>query len=64
MHAKSLQLCLTLCDSIDCSPSGSCPWDFPGEHTGVGCHTLLQGIEPTSLMSPDLEGRFFTISTT
>ena len=20
-----------------------CPWDFPGEDTGVGCHFLLQG---------------------
>ena len=23
MHAKSLQLCLTLCDPMDCSPAGS-----------------------------------------
>ena len=23
MHAKSLQLCLTLCDLMDCSPPGS-----------------------------------------
>ena len=23
-----------------------CPWDFPGENTGVGCHFLLQGIFP------------------
>ena len=42
------------------------PWDFPGKNTGVGCHALLQGnlsdpgIEPVSLMSPALEGRFFT----
>ena len=21
-----------------------CPWDFPGNNTGVGCHSLLQGI--------------------
>ena len=21
-----------------------CPWDFPGQNTGVGCHFLLQGI--------------------
>ena len=21
-----------------------CPWDFPGKNTGVGCHSLLQGI--------------------
>ena len=20
-----------------------CPWDSPGENTGEGCHTLLQG---------------------
>ena len=24
-----------------------CPWDSPGKNTGVGCHTLLQGILPT-----------------
>ena len=24
-----------------------CPWNFPGENTGVGCHFLLQGIFPT-----------------
>ena len=24
-----------------------CPWHFPGENTGVGCHYLLQGIFPT-----------------
>ena len=24
-----------------------CPWDFPGRHTGVNCHFLLQGIIPT-----------------
>ena len=22
-----------------------CPWDSPGKNTGVGCHTLLQGIK-------------------
>ena len=26
-------------------PAGlPCPWDFPGQNTGVGCHFLLQGI--------------------
>ena len=41
--AKSLQLCLTLCDPIDGSPPGSTgPWDSPGKNTGVGCHFLLQ----------------------
>ena len=24
LHLKSLQLCLTLCDPMDCSPPGSC----------------------------------------
>ena len=37
--AKSLQLCLTLCDPIDSSPPGSY---VPGKNTGVGCHFLLQ----------------------
>ena len=44
MRAKSLPLCLTLCDPLDCSPPRLlCPWDFPGKNTGVGCHALLQG---------------------
>ena len=39
--AKSLQSCLSLCDPIDGSPLGS---PIPGilQHTGVGCHFLLQ----------------------
>ena len=43
------QLCLTL------QPHGLlparllCPWDSPSRNTGVGCHALLQGIEPRSL---------------
>ena len=24
-----------------------CPWNYPGKNTGVGCHSLLQGISPT-----------------
>ena len=24
-----------------------CPWNSPGKKTGVGCHSLLQGIFPT-----------------
>ena len=34
----------TLCNPMDCSPPGSCSWDFPGKNTGVGCHFLLQEI--------------------
>ena len=40
--AKLLQSCPTLCDPIDGSLRGSCPWDSPGKNTGVGCHFLLQ----------------------
>ena len=40
--AKSLQLCLTLCDPVDGSPPGSRPWDSPGKSTGVDCHCILQ----------------------
>ena len=40
--AKSRQSCPTLCDPIDSSPPGSCPWDSPGKNTGVGCHFLVQ----------------------
>ena len=40
--AKSRQSCPTLCDPIDGSPPGSCPWDSSGKNTGVGCHFLLQ----------------------
>ena len=31
-----------------------CPWDFPGNDTGVGCHFLLQGIFPTQGSNPGL----------
>ena len=39
-----IQSCPTVCDPMDCSPLGSCPWNFPGKNTGVGCHFLLQRI--------------------
>ena len=29
-----------------------CPWDFPGKHSGVGCHFLLQGIFLTQGSNP------------
>ena len=31
-----------------------CPWDFPGNSTGVDCHFLLQGIFPTQGSNLDL----------
>ena len=42
VKAKVTQLCLTLCDLMDCSP-----WNFPGQNMGVGSLALLQGIFPT-----------------
>ena len=31
-----------------------CPWDSPGKNTGVGCHSLLQGIFPAQGSNPGL----------
>ena len=31
-----------------------CPWDSLGKNTGVGCHSLLQGIFPTQGSNPGL----------
>ena len=31
-----------------------CPWDSPGKNTGVGCHSLLQGILLTQGLNPGL----------
>ena len=47
------QSCLTLCDSMDHSPSGSSvQGEFLGKNTGVGCHALLQGIFSTQGSNP------------
>ena len=48
MCAKSLQLCLTPCNPVDCGlPVSSVHGDSPGKNAGVGCHALLQGSFPT-----------------
>ena len=45
MCAKSLQLCLTLCNPVDHSPPGfSVHGILQGKNTGVGCHALLREI--------------------
>ena len=55
VHAKSLQLHLTLCYPMDSGQPGSlCPWDFAGKNTRVGCHVFLQGIIPTQGLNPCL----------
>ena len=70
--AKLLQLFLTLCDPMDCSPPGSSVHEILQAGTlEVGYHFLLQGIfltqrlkiESLSLMSPGLAGGFFTSAT-
>ena len=42
------QSCPTLCDPM------VCPWNSPHKNTGVGCHSLLQGIFPTRGLNPGL----------
>ena len=50
-----VQSCPTPCDPMDCSPPGSSVHgDSPGKSTGVGCHTLLQGIFPIQRSNPGL----------
>ena len=50
------QLCSTLCDPMDCNPSGSSiHGDSSGKNTGVGCHALLQGIFLTQGSNPGLQ---------
>ena len=49
------QICLTLCNPVDCSPPGSSVHGAsPGKNTGVGCHALLQGIFPNQGSNPGL----------
>ena len=58
-----IQLCPTLTPwTVACGLL--CPWDFPDRNTGVGFHSLLQGIFPTQgsnlhLLFPALAGGFF-----
>ena len=55
LHAKLLQLCLTLCDPMNHSPAESTVQGIlPGKNTGVGCHTLLQRIFTIQGSNPHL----------
>ena len=49
VHAWVLiQSCLTPCGPMDCKPIRLlCPWNSPGNDTGVGCQFPLQGIFQT-----------------
>ena len=62
------QLCLTLCDPMDCSPPGSCVHEFYRREYWSGCPFSSpgdlphSGIELASLASPALAAGFFTIA--
>ena len=49
-----IHLCLTVCNPVNCSPPVFCPWNFPGQNTGMGNHSLLQWVFPTQGSNPDL----------
>ena len=58
------QLCLNLCDPMDCIPPGSSVHgDSPGKNTGVGSHSLFQGIFPIQGLSQvsRTAGGFFAV---
>ena len=48
---KLAQSCPTLCNPMDYTYS---PWNFPGQNTGVGSLSFLQGIFPTQGSNPGL----------
>ena len=51
--AKSLHLCLTLCDHVDCNrPGSSVHGILQARNTGMSCHALLQGIFQTQASNP------------
>ena len=55
LKVKVTQLCLILCDPMDCILHGLySPWDSPGQNTGVGSLSLLQGIFPAQESNRDL----------
>ena len=70
MHDKLLQLCLTLCDPMDCSPPGFSVLEFSRQEywSGLSFPSLGDlsdpGIELMSLASPALACGFFTTSAT
>ena len=54
-YCSVVQLCPTLCNTMDCTPPRLlCPWDSPGKNTGVGSHFLLQRNLPTQRSNPHL----------
>ena len=67
MHAQSLQLCPTLCNTMDCSlPASSVLEILQARILHLPCPPREDlpkpGIEPASIASPALAGGFFTTS--
>ena len=54
MKVLVAQLCPTLCDPMDYSPSGFSVHGILQKNTGVGSHFLLWGIFPTQGSNPGL----------
>ena len=55
MLCSVTQLCLTLCNPINCNlPGSSVHKNSPGKNTGVCCHALLHGIFPAQGSNPGL----------
>ena len=53
MKVKIAQLCPALCNPM--KPIRLlCPWNSPSKNTGVGCHSLLQGVFLTQGLNPHL----------
>ena len=50
---KSCPTLVTPC-TVTWDQQGSSPWDFPSKDSGMGCHSLLQGIFSTLGLNPDL----------
>ena len=70
LSAKSLQSCLTLCHLSDCTRWAPLSMGFPRQELWSGLpfpppgHDSHPGIEPASLISTALPGRFLTTSAT
>ena len=63
-----VQSCPALCDPMDCSQADSSVFPRQEYWSGLSCPSLGDlpnpGIEPMYLMSPALEGEFFTTNST
>ena len=57
MHSHThTHTCTLICEQLFVTAwtESGCPWNFPGNNTGVDCHFLLQVIFPTQGLKPNL----------